>query len=59
MVKECTNDVWGVRRVGEQRGSEWCSEEVGMVVAIKRMVFEKLLQRRSRLHMIDTLHREL
>ena len=31
IVKDCTNDVCGVRRVGGERrkGSEWWSEEVG------------------------------
>ena len=33
IVKECTNDVCGMRRVGGQRrkGSEWWNAEVGRV----------------------------
>ena len=40
-IMECTNDVCGVRRVGgqERNGSEWWSEEVGVVVAEKRKIF--------------------
>ena len=47
---KCTNDVCGMRRVGEQRrkGSEWCNEEVGRAVAEKRRTFEEWLQRRDR-----------
>ena len=49
IVKECTNDVFGVRHVGEKRRkrSEWWSE-VGVVVAEKRRAFEDWLQRRYR-----------
>ena len=38
---ECTNDVSGMRRVGEQRrnGSEWWNEEMGRAVAEKRRAF--------------------
>ena len=45
----CTNDVCGVRRVGGQRrkGSEWWSEEVGVVMAEKRRASEEWLQRRD------------
>ena len=41
-MKEFTNDVCGMRRVGGQRtkGSEWWSEEVGVVVG-KRRAFEE------------------
>ena len=48
---ECTNEVCGMRRVGEQRrkGSEWWNEEVGRAVAEKRRAFEDWLQRRDRL----------
>ena len=37
IVKECTNEVCGMRRVGGQRrkGSELWSEEVGLAVAEK------------------------
>ena len=50
MVMECTNDVYGMRRVGRQRskGSEWWNEEVGRAVAEKRRAFEEWLQRRDR-----------
>ena len=50
LVMECTNDVCGMRRVGEQRrkGSKWCNEEVGIVVAETRRAFEEWLQRRDR-----------
>ena len=41
IAKECTKDVCGVRHVGEQKleGSEWYSEEVGVVVAENRSAF--------------------
>ena len=47
---ECTNDVYGMRRVGGQRrkGSEWWNEEVGSAVAEKRRAFEEWLQKRDR-----------
>ena len=50
IVMECTNDVCGMRNVGEQRrkGSEWWDEEVSRAVAEKRRTFEELLQRRDR-----------
>ena len=50
IVMECTNEVCGMRRVGEQRrkGSEWWNEEVGRAVAEKRRAFEEWLQRRDR-----------
>ena len=51
MVMKCTNDVYGMRRVGGQRskGSEWWNEEVGRAVAAeKRRAFEEWLQRRDR-----------
>ena len=38
-VKECTNDVCGVRHLGGQRRKG--SEEVCVVVAEKRRVFEE------------------
>ena len=40
---ECTNDVCGLRRVGEQRrkGREWWNEEVGRAVTEKRRAFEE------------------
>ena len=46
---ECTNDVCGTRRVGEQRikWSEWWNEEVGRAVAEKRRAFEEWLQRKD------------
>ena len=46
IVKECTNDVCGMRREGRQRrkGSEWWNE-VGRAVSEKRRVFEEWLQR--------------
>ena len=45
MVKECTNDVCVVRRVGGQgrKGSEWWSEKVGVVVDENRRAFEEWL----------------
>ena len=41
IVMECTNDVCGMGRVGEQRGkgSEWWNEQVGRGVAEKRRAF--------------------
>ena len=47
-MKEYTNDECGVRRMGEQRRkwSEWWSDDVGMVLAIKRGAFQKWLHRR-------------
>ena len=49
-MKECTNDVCGMRRVDGQRrkGSERWSEEVGVVVAEKRNAFEEWVQRRDK-----------
>ena len=43
IVKECSNDVYGVRRVGGQRrkGSERWSPEIGVVVTEKRRAFVK------------------
>ena len=60
IVMECTDDVCGMRRVGGQRrkGSEWWNKEVGRAVAEKRRVFEEGLQRRDRLTMTGTRHRE-
>ena len=60
IVMECTNDVCGMRRVGWQgrKGSEWWNEEVGRAVAEKRGAFEEWLQRRYRVPMTDTGHRE-
>ena len=50
IVMECTNDVYGMRRVGGQRrkGGEWWNEEVGRAVAKKRKAFKEWLQRRDR-----------
>ena len=50
IVKDCTNDVCGKRRVGGQRTkwSEWWNQEVGGAVAEKRRAFEEWLQRRDR-----------
>ena len=50
IVKECTNDVSGISRVGGQRRkkSDWWNEEVGGAVAEKRRAFEEWLQRRDR-----------
>ena len=47
--KECTNNICGIRSVGGQRrkGSEWWSEEVGVVVAENRAL-EEWLERRDR-----------
>ena len=50
---ECTNDVYGMRRVEEKRRrekrlSEWWNEEVGRDVAEKRRAFEEWLQRIDR-----------
>ena len=44
MVMKCTNEVCGMRRVGEQRrkGSEWWNE-LGRAVAEKRRAFEEWL----------------
>ena len=49
MVIKCTNDVCGMRHVGEQRRkvSEWWNE-VGRAAAEKRRAFEEWLQRRDR-----------
>ena len=49
IVRECTNDVCGTRRVGEERnnGNEWWNEEVGGPVAEERIAFEKWLPRRD------------
>ena len=46
ILKGCTNDVCGMRRVGGQRRKG--SEEVGVAVAEKRRAFEEWLQRRDR-----------
>ena len=50
MAMECTNDVYGMRRVGGKRrkGSEWWNEEVGRAVAEKRRAFKEWLQRRDK-----------
>ena len=50
IVMECTNDICGMRRVGEQRrkGSEWWNVEVGGTVAEKSRAFEEWLQRTDR-----------
>ena len=42
IVLECANDVCGMRREDGQRrkGSEWCNEEVGRAVTVKRSAFE-------------------
>ena len=52
IVMECTNDVYGMRRVGLQRrkGRESWNEEVGRAPAVakKRNAFEEWLQRRDR-----------
>ena len=50
IVKDCTNVLCGVRRVGWQRRnwSEWWGEEIGAVVAEKRKAFEEWLPRRDR-----------
>ena len=39
IVKECTNDVCDISRVGGQRrnGGEWWSEKVGLAVAEKEI----------------------
>ena len=49
-MKECTNEVCGMRRVGGKRrmGSEWWSEEVGVAAAEKRRKFEQWLQFETR-----------
>ena len=49
IVKECTNDVCGLRCVGGRirNGSEWWSEEVGVVVAKMGRDFDEWLQRRD------------
>ena len=44
MVMECTNDICGMRRVGEQRRKG--SEEVGRAVAEKRRAFEESSEKR-------------
>ena len=57
MVMECTNDVCGMRRVGEQRRnwSEWWNEDVSRAVAEKtRNDFREEIG----LPMTDTGHRE-
>ena len=43
IVMECTNDVYGMRRVGGQRrnGSEWWNEEVSRAVAEKTRAFKE------------------
>ena len=43
IVREYTNDVCGVRRVGRQRRkeSEWWNERVGREVSEKRRAFEE------------------
>ena len=50
IVMGCTNDVFGMRRVGGQRrqGSEWWNEEVGGAVAEKRRAFQEWLQRKDK-----------
>ena len=50
IVMKCTNDVYGMRRLGRQRrkGSEWWNEEVVRAVAGKRKPFKQWLQRRDR-----------
>ena len=61
IVMECTNDVFGMRRVGWQRrkGSEWWNEEVGRAVTKKRRAFGEWLQRRDMVsYDTDTGHRE-
>ena len=49
IVMECTNDVFGMRRVGGQKrkGSVWWNEEGGKAVAEMRRAFEECLQRRD------------
>ena len=61
IVKECTDEVCGVRRVGGQRNkrSEWWSEEVGVVVAEKRRAFEDGYREEIGIHMIDTGDRKM
>ena len=41
IVKECTNDVCGIRCVGNQRrnGSEWWNEKIGVVAVEKKRAF--------------------
>ena len=45
-MKECTNDVCGMRRVSRQ-GRKW-SEDVGVEVAENRRAFKEWLQRSDR-----------
>ena len=44
---ECTNHVFGIRRVGRQRRKEgeWWNEELGRAVVERRTAFEEWLQR--------------
>ena len=50
IVKEFSNVVCGVRRVGGRRikEREWWSEEVGVVMVEKRRGIEEWLQKRDR-----------
>ena len=61
IVKECTNDVCGLRHVSYQRkkGSERSNEEVGVAVAEERRAFEEWLQRRDVVTNDRYRHREL
>ena len=57
-VKECANDVSGVRCVGERKrkGSEWCSEEIGVVVLEREELLRNGFREDIVLHLIDTGH---
>ena len=60
IVMECTNDVCGMRRVGEQRtnGSEWWNEEVGRAVLKREKLLRNGFRKEIGLPMTDTGHRE-